>query len=157
MKISKQWLTTAAVVALSGTLAFAAPHGGPGGKHRRGEGGEFGVRFAQKLNLSEAQQLQIKDFQKEFRETNKAFLQTTRETRQQMHAAKQAGDTARFDQLKVTADAQRAQMKTLHEAQMQRIEAILTPDQRAQWQAMKAEHAARRAERGEHRGRGNRR
>jgi len=153
MKNNKKWFATAAVIALTGTLAFAAPHDGPGGKHRRGEGGEFGMRFAQKLNLSEAQKQQIKDMQKEFRETNKAFFQTTRETRVQMHAAKEAGDTARFDQLKVTADAQRAQMKSLRDAQMQRVEAILTPDQRTQWQAMKAEHEARRAERGERHGR----
>jgi Spy/CpxP family protein refolding chaperone len=157
MKNSKKWLTTAAVVALSGTLAFAAPRGeGHGGRHHRGEGsGEFGARFAQKLNLSDAQQQQLKDLQKNFRETNKAFFQSTRATRQQMHDAKEAGDTAKFESLKATADSQRAQMKSLRDAHMASIEAILTPEQRTQWQAMKAEHAARKAERGERYGKRN--
>jgi Spy/CpxP family protein refolding chaperone len=152
MKNSKKWLTTAAVVALSGTLAFAAPHGGQGGKHGHGKGGEFGERFAQKLNLSTAQQQQIKDIEKSFREENKAFFQSARDTREQMKAAKEAGDTARFEQLEGTAQSQHAQMKSLRDAQMQRIDAILTPDQRAQLQALKAERAARRGERGEGRG-----
>jgi Spy/CpxP family protein refolding chaperone len=143
-------LTTAAVVALTGTLAFAAPHGGhEGGRHGRGEGGEFGERFAQKLNLSAAQQQQIKDIETSFREENKAFFQSARDTREQMKAAKDAGDTARLEQLKATAESQHTQMKSLRGAQMQRIDAILTPDQRAQLQALKAERAARRGEHGE--------
>jgi Spy/CpxP family protein refolding chaperone len=151
MKISKKWLTTAAVVALSSTLAFAAPHDGQGrgGKHGgRAEGGEFGARFAQKLDLSAAQQQQLKDIQNEFRTQNKTFFQSVRSTREQMREAKEAGDTARFDALKATATSQREQMKTLRDAQLNRIEALLTPDQRTQWQTMKAEHEARRAERG---------
>jgi hypothetical protein len=43
-------------------------------------------------------------------------------------------------------------MKQLHQAQMQRIEGLLTTEQRAQWQTMKAERAAKRAERGYGRG-----
>jgi Spy/CpxP family protein refolding chaperone len=157
-------LTTAAVVALSSTLAFAAPRGdnngargeGHRGGHHRGEGGgEFGVRFAQKLNLSEAQKQQIKDLQQNFRETNKAFFQATRETRKQMHDAKEAGDTAKFESLKATGESQRSQMKSLRDAQMARIEAILTPEQRTQWQALKAEHEARKAERGQRFGKRN--
>ena len=158
MKNSKKWLTTAAVVALSSTLAFAAPRGGEGhgGKHHRGAGsGEFGVRFAQKLNLSEAQQQQIKDLQKSFRDENKAFFQQTRDTRRQIKEATEAGDNARAEQLKATAKSQHQRMKQLRDEQMQRIETILTPTQRTQWQAMKAEHAARKAERGERFGKRN--
>ena len=39
-------------------------------------------------------------------------------------------------------------MKQLREAQQQRSSAILTPEQRAQWDAMKAEREAKRGERG---------
>jgi Spy/CpxP family protein refolding chaperone len=149
MTNTKKWLTTAAVLALSSTLAFAAPH--EGGRHGGGgRGGEFSERFAKKLNLTEAQQQQIKDSQKSFREANKSLFDAARETRQQMRAAKEAGDTARLDALKGTATAQHAQLKQLRDAQMQRIEAFLTPEQRTQWQAMKAEREARRAQHGEH-------
>jgi len=151
MTNTKKWFTAAAaaVVALSGTLAFAAPHEGHGGKHGRGGRGELGEQFAQKLNLTDAQKQQIKDSQQSFRDANKAFFEAARDTRRQMREAKEAGDTARLDSLKATAESQHAQMKQLHDAQMQRIEAILTTEQRTQWQALKAEHEAKRAERRE--------
>jgi Spy/CpxP family protein refolding chaperone len=149
---TKKWLTTAAVLALSSTLALAAPHDGKGGRHGRGgRGGEFSQRFAEKLNLTDAQKQQIKDIQTSFREQNKAFFESTRETRQQMRAAREAGDTARFESLKATAQGQREQMKQLHQAQMQKVTAVLTPEQRTQWEALKAERQAKREQRGEHR------
>jgi Spy/CpxP family protein refolding chaperone len=151
MTNTKKWFTAAAaVLALSGTMAFAAPHGGRGGKHG-GRGGEFGERMAAKLNLTDAQKQQIKDAQQSFRNENKAFFEAARDTRRQIREAKETGDTARLESLKATAQSQHAQMKQLHQAQMQRIEAFLTTEQRAQWQAMKAERQAKRGERGQHR------
>ena len=148
MKNTKKWFTAAAVVALSSTLAFAAPHEG-GKRGRGGRGGhEFGERFAQKLNLSEAQKQQIKDSQAAFRNENKAFFDTVRDTRRQIRAAKEAGDQARAEQLKATAQSQHARMKELRQTQHQRILALLTPEQRTQWEALKAERDARRGERG---------
>jgi Spy/CpxP family protein refolding chaperone len=148
----KKWFTAAAVLTLSSTLAFAAPHEGRGGKHGRG-GREFGERFAQKLNLTDAQKQQLQDVQKSFRDENKAFFDTMRDTHRQIRAAKEAGDTAKLEALKATAKSQREQMKQLRRAKMQRVEALLTSEQRAQWQAMKAERDAKRAERGQRRNR----
>ena len=151
MKSTKKWFTAAAVVALSSTLAFAGPHGGgKGGKHGRGgRGGEFGERFAQKLNLSETQKQQIKDLEKQFRSDNKAFFESARDTRRQIREATEAGDTARAEQLKATAKSQHARMKELREGQRARIEAVLTQEQRAQLEALKAEREAKRGQRGE--------
>lgn len=149
MKNTKKWFTAAAVVALSSTLAFAAPHEG-GKRGRGGRGGHaFGQRFAQKLNLSDAQKQQIKDAQTAFRNENKAFFDQARDTRRQIRAAKEAGDAARVEQLKATAKSQHARMKELRSAQHERILALLTPDQRAQWDALKAERAAKRGQRGQ--------
>lgn len=148
MKNSKKWFTAAAVVALSSTLAFAAPHEGGKGGHRGGRGGEFSERFAQKLNLSEAQKQQIKDAQAAFRSENKAFFESLRETRQQMKAARDANDTAKVESLKATAKSQHEKMKELRQAQQQRIANLLTPEQRTQWEAMKAEREAKRGQRG---------
>lgn len=148
MKNSKKWFTAAAVVALSSTLAFAAPHEG-GKRGRGGRGGhEFSERFAQKLNLSEAQKQQIKDAQTAFRNENKAFFDQTRDTRRQIREAKEAGDAARVEQLKATAKSQHEQMKELRTAQHQRILALLTPEQRTQWEALKAERGGRGGKRG---------
>jgi periplasmic protein CpxP/Spy len=148
----KQWITMAAVLALSTSMAVAAPHGrgGKGGK-MHGRGGAFGERMAEKLNLSDAQKQQIRDLQRNFRETNKAFFDQMRDTHKQMAEARKAGDTARVDALKATLQTQRPQMQQLHEQQQQRIAAILTPEQRTQWETMKAEREARRGERSERR------
>ena len=50
MKKSK-WMTMAAVLTLSTTMAMAAPHGGKRGERHGRERGEFSERFAQKLKL----------------------------------------------------------------------------------------------------------
>ena len=147
MKTTK-WITMAAVVTLSASLALAAPHGGGfGGKHGRGQGREFGARMDEKLNLSETQKQQIRDLQKGFHENNKAVFENAHALRKQFREAKQANDTAKMESLKPQLDAQREQMKQLHDAQRQQILALLTPEQREQYEALKAEREARRAER----------
>jgi Spy/CpxP family protein refolding chaperone len=141
--VKKTITAVAAVVALGATLAFAGPNGGDwtGGRHHEGA---FSEKMAQKLNLSDAQKTQIKAIEQQFRTDNAAFLQTARQTMQDFRAAKQANDQAKIDALKPTLDAQRAQMKQLREAQREKIRNILTPDQRAQLDAFKAQHQSRR-------------
>src|SRR5688572_21097347 len=84
-----KWFTMAAAVTLSATLAVAAPHGGGEGKgngrhgkHGRG-GQEFSQRFAQKLNLTDAQQQQIRVLQEGFKERTQAFRESSKATRQE--------------------------------------------------------------------------
>ncbi len=152
MKKLKFISTTAAVLALSASLAIAAPHGkGQGGKRGHGRA-EFGERFAAKLNLTDAQKAQVKQFNESFRERNKAFFESSRETMRQLREAKQAGDTARADALKATMKSQREQMKQLRAEQHAQIRAILTAEQRAQYDALKAERESRHGSRGGKRG-----
>lgn len=146
MKTTK-WITMAAVVTLTASLAFAAPHGrGMGGKRGR-HGQEFGERMAAKLNLTDAQKQQIRDVQTSFREKNKAIFESAHALRKELREAKNAGDTAKLESLKPAMETQRAQMKQLHDAQRQQILALLTPEQRTQWEALKAEREQRRSER----------
>ena len=146
MKNSK-WITAAAAtIALSASLAIAAPNAGNGHGwgHEGGRGRqEMGARLAEKLNLTDAQKQQWQAIQNDFRRDNKAFFDQARATREEFHAAKQANDTAKLDALKPTLDSQRAQMKQLHEAQMQKLVALLTPEQKAQFDALKAQRAER--------------
>ena len=147
---TKQMITMAAVLAFSASLAVAAPHEGKRGKHWRG-GQEFGPRFAKKLNLTDAQKAQIKDIRKNLREQNKAFFQSSRETFQQAREARKAGDQAKVDSLRPILGANRAQMQQLRDAERTQILAVLTPEQRTQWEALKAERQARHGKRSEHR------
>jgi len=149
MKKNSKWITAVAVAALSATMAFAAPHdGGQGGWHGKGHGrhGFGGARLAEKLNLTDAQKQQWIDLEKGFRQDNAAFFQTMRQTWQDFRAAKQAGDTAKMDSLKPAMETQRAQMRQLRDAQELKLAALLTPDQKAKWDALKAERAAKRAQ-----------
>ena len=143
-----KWMTGIAILTLGASLAVAAPidgsgnwgkHEGRGGRHHRGAGFE-------KLNLTDAQKEQVRAIRKESRQQNEAFFTTARDTMKELRAARKANDTARVEALKPTLQSQRAQMKQIRQADEQRIAAILTTEQRTQWEQLKAERAARRAD-----------
>jgi Spy/CpxP family protein refolding chaperone len=146
MKNTK-WITAAAAtLALSASLAIAAPNAGNGHGwgHEGGKGRqEMGARLAEKLNLTDVQKQQWQAIQTDFRRDNKAFFEQAHQTMQDFRAAKEAGDTAKADALKPTVDAQRAQMKQLRDAQEQKLVTLLTADQKAQFDTLKAARAQR--------------
>jgi len=142
-------ISAVAVLALGATLAFAGMHDGKDGKRGGWEGhrgGSFSEMYAQKLNLTDAQKAQIADLDKSFRESNKAFFEAQKQTREQFKAARDANDTAKLDALRPTMESQRAQMKQLRDAQDAKIRTILTPEQRAQFDTLKAEREAQRSQ-----------
>jgi Spy/CpxP family protein refolding chaperone len=138
----KNWITMAAVLALSTSLAVAAPHGDRGGKGGHGRHGAGFEKMAEKLNLTADQKARLESLQQSFREQNKATFETSRETFQQFREAKKANDTAKMEALRPTVEAQRAQMQRIRDAHEQQILAILSAEQRAQFLAMKAEREA---------------
>jgi Spy/CpxP family protein refolding chaperone len=150
-------LSAVAVLGLTAAIAVAAPNGnkgGHGGKHGK-HGAERSARLAERLNLTDAQKQQWQSIEQTFRNNNKTFLEQSRQTMADFRAAKQAGDTAKANSLKPLVETQRAQMNQLRAAQEQQLAAILTPAQRTQYDALKAERASRHGEHG--RGRGDRR
>lgn len=147
----KKMISALAVVALSATMAIAADDNGGGKAWGHGHrGGAMGARLAHKLNLSDAQKDQMKALHQSFRAENKAFFETVRQTRQDVRAAKAAGDTAKIDSLRPILESQRLQMKQLREAEQEKFLSILTPEQRTQFDALKAERKARREQRRQH-------
>jgi Spy/CpxP family protein refolding chaperone len=145
MNSSKKWITGIAVLAVSASLAIAAPQEAKAWGGHHGHRGFMSEKLAAKLNLNDTQKQQIKDLNKQFRQDNKAFFQSFRQTKKDAKAAKQANDTAKLDALKPTIDSQKAQMKQLREAQEAKVLSVLTPDQQTQYKALKAEWAAKRA------------
>ena len=142
---NRKWIAAAATAfVLTASLAIAGTNAGKGGCKHEGQGGHKGeARFAEKLNLNDVQKQQWKAVEQSFRQENSAFFQQAHQTREDLHAAKKAGDTAKADSLKATVQAQKAQMKQLRNGMEPKLLAILTADQRAQFQTMKAERAAR--------------
>jgi len=133
MNKQSKWILGAAVVALSGALTFSAvAH--DGFHHGYGKRGQ--AELAEKLNLTAEQKQQWADTQKAFHEQNKDFMQQARQTMQEFRAAKESGDTAKADSLKPTVEANRAQMKSLRDAQNQKLMSILNDQQKAQFQEM---------------------
>jgi periplasmic protein CpxP/Spy len=147
-----RWMTMAAVLTLSTSLAIAAPHGGKGGRGGKHGRGEISARMFGKLNLTDAQKEQIRTIQQNFREANKAAFEASRATFQQYREAKKANDTARLETLKPQVKANREQMTKLRNQQRDLMLSVLTPEQRTQWDALKAEREQRRGERGQRRG-----
>ena len=142
------------ILTLGATLAFAAPpegrggfgeHGGGRGHHGR-RGGAGMDRMAEKLSLSDAQKEQITAIRKANREQNRTFFDAARSTREEMRAARKANDTAKLESLKATMQSQREQMKQIHQGVERQIASVLTADQRAKLEAMKAERAQRHQE-----------
>ncbi len=145
--MNRKLAAVAAVVTLTSTLAFAAPHQGHGGRGGRHGKADFAEKFAQKLNLTDAQKAQIKQIHLSSREQNKVFFEQSRATRKALREARQANDTARLEQLKATMEADRVRFKQIREAEMAQVLGVLTPEQRAQFEALKAEHKAHRGQR----------
>ncbi|HEV7919371.1 MAG TPA: Spy/CpxP family protein refolding chaperone [Thermoanaerobaculia bacterium] len=133
----------AAVTLLGATLAFAAPHDGGGEGRGHGKRGGFDQKLAQELGLSDAQKEQIRAIRKDSYEQNKAFFEQSRATMKQLWDAKEANDTAKLDALKPALDAQRAQMQQIRAAEEAKIATVLTAEQNAKWQQLKAERASR--------------
>jgi Spy/CpxP family protein refolding chaperone len=137
----KKTITAALAVVLGATLAFA----GPGeGHHGRGKGAI--LRFSEELNLSEAQKTQIKDMQQSFREQNQTLMDQFKQTARDYREAKRSGDKAKADSFKTVFESQKIQVQNLHKSLESQIMNVLTAEQRAKYEALKAEHAQRRNE-----------
>jgi Spy/CpxP family protein refolding chaperone len=140
----QKWMTAAAVLTLSASLAFAGPHGGKHRGDKGGRGAAMSERLAAKLNLTDTQKQQIRDLSESFRTQNQPLFAAAKQTRTDLKAAREAGDTARAQQLAAALETQHAQLKQAREAQTERVRALLTTEQRAQWDTMKAERKNKR-------------
>lgn len=153
--MNKRIAAVAAVLTLSATLAFAGPGEGRKGRHGHGKHGRggFGMKFMQELGLTADQQRLIQDIKKNTLAQHKEFFETSRQTMKEAHAARKANDTARLEALEATIESQREQMKQIRASEETQVLSVLTAEQRAKYEALKAERKANRENRGE---RGNR-
>jgi Spy/CpxP family protein refolding chaperone len=131
-------------VALLGILVAGAVciAQGRGNGHGEGRGGDRGAMMAKafdKLNLTADQKAKIKSLRDQFQQTNSAALADLKSLRDQMKAAR---DAKNADQAKSIGQQMRTKMEALKPAReqlRQQILAILTPEQKAQLDQMKAD------------------
>lgn len=149
-RFKKSLITAGAVTALvigTSSMIHAKHHSGANGDMQRS--GKMQERLYEKLDLTEVQKTQIENI----REVYKPQLQSLRQAHKAQRAQKETLDPASSDyvskkQAQHAEKFQAMQQGVTLRAQMQHeIALVLTPEQRAEAQALKAEHKAKRMER----------
>ena len=129
-----------------------APNGQMRAGRARGGRGEFGL--GRDLNLTEAQKTQIKAIRQKYQPQNQALRERAKPFFDAAKAARQKGDTAG-----VRANIERAQQvmqsgQSVRTQELAEIRAILTPEQRAKFDARQKQMTERRAMGGKGQGKG---
>ena len=130
----------ALVVAATSTIALAQDSGPTFRAH-----GPRAARFAEKLNLTDAQKQQMKDLRAAGREQDTQLYADLRAKLQELHALKQAGDPKAAD-LKAQIDAMRPQIRAARKASREAMLNVLTPEQRAELKAARRSRGFGRGE-----------
>lgn len=133
-----------AVAALGAASLFAAPTS-PNGGHRHGRMGAFLSTY---LNLTPAQQTQAKSIFQDARQSGQPVRQQLKQTRQSLHAAVQANDTAQIQQLAAAEGTQMGQLAAIRGTAMAKVYQILTPDQQQKLAQLRQARRAARQSRG---------
>jgi Spy/CpxP family protein refolding chaperone len=160
-------LALAGTMALSGVVGFAQQGNTQGtqdggrdrgawgrgehGGHKRGgmRGGGFG-RFAEKLNLTDAQKAQIDQIATRYREAAKAGRQQQRQGRGERGFDAFGGGTFNESEVRAAAQARanaRVEREVAHARMMSEMYNVLTAEQKAQLSAERQQREQRRQER----------
>ncbi len=113
--------------AVAATAVAASAHT-PGRAPQRGARFE---KFAQKLNLTDAQKQQIRDIRRADRERNQQLYADFRTKSRAFRQAKRSGD-ANADALKAEIQPLREQVQAARRATREQVLGVLTPEQRQQ-------------------------
>jgi len=132
-------IVIAFAVAATAAAAFASPHARTA--HR--DGAAHFERFAEKLNLTDAQRQQIRDIRQADREQNKQLYADFRTKMQEFRAARRAGD-ANAAALRADLQPLREQIQAARKTTRQSILGVLTPEQRQQLEQWRGDHSRRR-------------
>ena len=132
-----------AIAVLGATTSLFAAETSPAGGHRHGRHGAFLTAY---LNLTPAQQAQEKTIFEGARQSAQPLRQQLRQTRESLHAAVQANNTAQIQQLAASEGSQVGQLAAIHGTAMAKVYQMLTPDQQQKMasleQARQAAHHA---------------
>ena len=106
--------------------------------HLRANGGMMVNRLAKRLNLTPDQQSQARTIFQNARQQAQALRPQLQTARQSMSAAIKSDNEAQIDQLSQQNAQLNSSMRAIHAKAMAKFYATLTPDQKAKFDAMKA-------------------
>jgi Spy/CpxP family protein refolding chaperone len=143
-------MTKMVMTAVFGLTMFTAGDASAGG-HR----GDRGAKMCEHLECTAAQQAQLAQIREAHKPAMQASREAIRDLKQQLVAEyqKERVDTAKVAALRQQIDAHKATAEREREAMKAKIEAILTPAQRAKLAEFKAQHKGPKGK-GHHRGLG---
>lgn len=137
------WTAIAVLGTSLGATSLFAAQSSPAAGPRHGRHGGF---LASQLNLTAAQQAQVKSIFQEARQSGQPVRQQLRQTRQSLRAAVQANDTAGIQQLAAAQGSEFGQIAAIRGTAMAKVYQILTPDQQQKLAALQqARRAGRRS------------
>jgi protein CpxP len=162
-------LALAGAIALTGVVGFAQQTGegqnekprgergsgreGHGGGRKGGgwgrEGGFLGGRFAEKLNLTDAQKAQMEQIAERFRQTTQSLHEQGRGGRDGEGFDAFKGGTFNESAVRATAQARanrQVEMEVAHARMMFEMYNVLTPEQKSQLEADRQQRRQRRQE-----------
>ena len=139
--MKKFLIITLAVATVAG--AALADQGGYGRRGRRLHRAEARREGMQQLGLTDAQKQQIRDIRKAAFEQNKGLFESARAKRFELRQLREANDP-RAESVRTELLAMREQLRAANIATRERVRSILTPDQRARLDTMRAQRKAQR-------------
>jgi Spy/CpxP family protein refolding chaperone len=110
-----------------------------------GHKGHGSMGALKQLGLSETQKQQVSQLMQSVKAQNASLFEQQRTLREQMRAADESGDEAKFLSVRNQMDALRPQMKAVHQQIEQGISQILTPEQATKLAQIKASQKSRRS------------
>lgn len=125
---------------LCATLAQALPQetgqaeAASGPKMRRSETS----RLVDRLDTTEEQKQEIAAIRKQIIEENTPFLELMDKTLNELRAARKANEVEKMEQLRLTVQSQREDLKKIQDDELQRIMSILNREQQARFEELNA-------------------
>lgn len=136
----KRIITSVLVLTLGASLAMASDADRRANRRdvRRAQHQLRMAKLSQRLDLSIEQKRQIRGIREQFREDNREFLQSFRANQAAMREARRANDGKRIAELEAVVKDQRAHIRELRAAQREKIDSVLTPEQRREFNEIRA-------------------
>jgi Spy/CpxP family protein refolding chaperone len=145
----KKILIGAAVLALSATLAQAAPRENTQAQKKHHLRPDSTSRLVDQLTLTDEQKKEIAEIRDQTAEDNGAFLDEMEQTLNDLRTAREANDQSKVDSLNAKIAEQREQLQRIREDELQTIMNVLTREQHVQFEELRAAREAQKKKAGQ--------